>query len=86
MDAPNDVTTTTSVGNNSRALSEAFSASEAVNLTMKSGSSHQHHNRQHKNEKFTSLGSLLGMPVKFSNGIADKKHNHTYIYKGSLGI
>ena len=39
----------------------------------KSGSSHQRHNRQHNDEKVTSLGSLLGMQVKLSNGIVDKK-------------
>ena len=43
-----------------------------VNQTEKGGSSHQRHNRQHNDGKVTSLGSLLGMPVKL-NGIADKK-------------
>ena len=42
-------------------------------LTEKSGSSHQKHNSQHNDVEVTSLGSLLGMPVKLSNGIADKK-------------
>ena len=28
------------------------------------------HNRQHNDGKFTSLGSLLGLQVKLSNGIA----------------
>ena len=58
---------------------------ETVNLTEKSGSSQQRHNRQHNDGKVTSLGSLLGMPVKLSNRIANKK-NQTYIHKGSLGI
>ena len=49
-----------------------FTASETVNLTEKSGSSHQRHNRQHDDGKVTCLGSLLGMPVKLSKGIADK--------------
>ena len=37
-----------------------FTASETVNLTGKSGSSHQRHNRQHNDGKVTSLGELLG--------------------------
>ena len=49
-------------------------------------SSHQRHNRQHNDRKVTSLGSLLGVPVKLSNGIADKNNNQTYIHKRSLGI
>ena len=53
--------------------------------------SHQRHNRQHNDEKFTSVGSLLGLPVKLSNGIAyQTKHkttiNQTYIHKGQWGI
>ena len=63
-----------------------FTGSETVNLTEEGESSHQRHNRQHDGGKVTSLGSLLGMPVKLSNGIADKNKNQTYIYKGSLGI
>ena len=62
-----------------------FTASETVNLTEKSGSSHPRHNRQHNDGKVTSLDSMLGMPVKLSNGIADK-NNQTYLHKGSLGI
>ena len=34
-------------------------------------------------EKFTSLGSLLGMPVKLSNGIAGE-HNNQTSYTGDL--
>ena len=34
--------------------------------------SHQRHNRQHNDGEFTSLGSLLGMLVKLSNGIDDE--------------
>ena len=44
-----------------------------MHLSEKSGRSHQSHNRQHNDGKVTSLGSLLGMPVKLSNGIADQK-------------
>ena len=47
-----------------------------------SGSSHQRHNRQHYDGKVTSLGYLLGMPVKLSNGIADRKQQsnlHTQV-------
>ena len=61
-----------------------FTASETVNLTEKSGSSYQRHNRQHNDGKVTSLGSLLGMPMKLSNGIADKNNNQTYIRNGSV--
>ena len=43
---------------------------ETVNLTETNESSHQRHNRQHNDGKVTSLGSLLGLPVEFSNGIA----------------
>ena len=41
-------------------------------VTEKSRGSHERHNRQHNDAKFTSLGSLLGMPVKLSNEIAEK--------------
>ena len=58
-----------------------FTASKTVNLTEKSGSSHQRHNRQHNDGKVTSLDSLLGMPVKVSSGIADKNNNQTYIHR-----
>ena len=39
-------------------------------LTEKKESSHKRHNRQHNDGKVTSLGSLLGVPVKLSIGIA----------------
>ena len=42
--------------------------------------------RQHNDGKVTSQGSLLGVPVELSNGIADKNNNQTYIHKGSLVI
>ena len=61
-------------------------ASETANPTEKSGSSHQRHSRQHNDGKVTSLGFLLGMPVKLSNGIVDKKQQSNNIHKGSLGI
>ena len=35
-------------------------------------------------QKFTSLDSLLGMPVKFSNGIADEKQQLNEQYTGGL--
>ena len=70
MDALNDVTTTTSGGNNSRAISEAFKTPETLGVTEKNESSHQRHNRQHNDGKVTSLGSLLGLPVELANGIA----------------
>ena len=54
-------------------------ASETVNQTDKSGSSHKGKNRQHNDGNVTSLGSLLGTPVKLSNGIADKNNNQAYI-------
>ena len=41
-------------------------------LAEKNESSHQRHNRRHNNGKVNSLGSLLVMPVKLSNGVADK--------------
>ena len=40
------------------------------------------HNRQHNDGKITSLGSLLVMPVKLSNGIAERKQQsnlHTQV-------
>ena len=70
MDVPNDVTGESSGGNNSQAISEAFKTPETVNLTEKIESSHQGHNRQHNDGKLTFLGSLLGLLVKLSNGIA----------------
>ena len=51
---------------------------DVPNTTEKNESSHQRHNRQHNNGKVTSLGSLLGLPVELSNGIAvQKKHKTT---------
>ena len=43
---------------------KVFTASETVNLTEKIESSLQMHNSQHNDAKVTSLGSLLGVPVK----------------------
>ena len=37
-------------------------------------SSHERHNKQHNNGKVTSLSFLLCVPVKLSNGVADKSH------------
>ena len=63
---------------------------ETVNLTEKNESSHERHKRQHNDGKVTSLGSLLGLPVELSNGIAfqtkHKTNNQTYIHKGLWGI
>ena len=53
-----------------------FTASETLNLTEKVESSHQRHNRQHN-----TLGSLLGVPLKLSNGIAGINNNQTYIHR-----
>ena len=58
-----------------------FIASETATSTQKSGSSRQRHNRQHNDGKVTSLGSLLGLPMKLSNGIADKNNNQTYKHR-----
>ena len=41
------------------------------------------HNRQHNDGNFISLGSLLGLPVKLSNGIAEQNNNQTYICRGT---
>ena len=57
---------------------ELFKTPETVNLTEKSGSSCQRNNRQHNDGKVPSLGSLLGVPVKLSNGIADKKQQSNF--------
>ena len=62
-----------------------FTASEIVNLTQKNESSHQRLNRQHNDGKFTSLGSLLGVPVKLSNGIADNKQQSNLHTQGVSG-
>ena len=54
-----------------------FKTPETVDLRENNISSHQAHNRQHKDGKVTSLGSLLGFPVEVSNGIAvQTKPNH----------
>ena len=58
-----------------------FTASETVNLPEKTRNSHQRHSMQHNDGKVTSLGSLLGMPAKVSNGIADKNNNQSYIHR-----
>ena len=54
-------------------------------LTEKNESSHQRHNRQHNDGKVTYLGSLLGLPVEWSIGIAVQKtkqnNNQTYIHR-----
>ena len=52
--------------------------------------SYQRHSRQHNDGKVISLGSLLGVPVKVSNGIAvqtkHKNNNQTYMQRGLWGI
>ena len=64
-----------------------FKTPGTVNLSEKNESSHQRHNRQHNDEKVTSLGSLLGLPVELSHRIAvQTKHNKTVklTYTGDL--
>ena len=79
MNAPNDVTTTTSGGNNSRHSQKLLTVSETVNLTETNvENSHQRHNRQHNDAKDHFSGSFLGVPVKLSNGIAA---NQTCIHR-----
>ena len=56
-----------------------FKTPETVNLTEKTESSHQRHNRQHNDGKVTSLGSLLGVPVGLSSGIAVQTNTKTTI-------
>ena len=56
-------------------------AQESSLLTEKVASSHQRHNREQNDGKFTSLGSLLAVPVKLSNGIAERNNNQTYIHR-----
>ena len=46
----------------------------------------QGHNRQQNDAKVTSLGSLLGIPVRLPNGIAERNNNQTYIHRGFLSI
>ena len=53
-------------------------------LTEKIESSHQRHNRQHDDGNFTSLGSLLGVPVKLSNSIAEQKQQSNLHTQGDL--
>ena len=58
-----------------------------VNLIEKNESSHQRHNAQHNDAKVTYLGSLLGLPVELSNGIAVQTKHKTTIkltYTGDL--
>ena len=52
-----------------------------MDVTERSERSHQRHNREHNDGKITSMCSLLGMPVRLSNGIADKNNNQTYIHR-----
>ena len=70
MDAPNDVKEQLSCGNNSRAISGDFQTLETDNLAEKIESFHQGHNRQHNEGINSFLGSLIGLPVELSNGIA----------------
>ena len=63
-----------------------FKTPETVNLTEKNESSHQRHNRQHKDGKVTSLGSLLGLPVELSNGIAVQTKHKTTIKLTYTGV
>ena len=67
-----------------------FKTPETVNLTEKNESSQQMHNRQYNDGEFTSLGSLLGLRVELSNGIAvqikHRNNNQTYIHRGLWGI
>ena len=88
MGTSNDVTTTTSGGNNFRALSDTFAVSETVNLTEKivKLTPSAHNNRQHDDAKVTSLCSLLGMPVKLPNGIVERKHQSNLHTQGVLSI
>ena len=47
-----------------------FKAPETFNLTEKNERSHPRQNRQHNDGKLTSFGSLLGLQVELSHGIA----------------
>ena len=47
-------------------------------------SSHQGHHRQHNDAKITSLGSLLGVPVKLPDGIAEQKQQSNLHTQGDL--
>ena len=39
---------------------------------------------QHNDAKVTSLGSLLGVPVKLPNGITEQNNNQMYIHRRDL--
>ena len=68
--------------------SEYVVGTKVVVLTEKNKSSHQRQNRQHNDGKVTSWGSLLGLPVEFSNGIAvqpNTKQQSKLFSPGSLG-
>ena len=41
------------------------------------------HNRQHNDAEDTSLGSLLGLPVKLPNGIAEQKQQSNLHRQGT---
>ena len=64
MDAPNGATTTASGGNISTALSEGLTASETVKTEKNVKLTPSGTTGNTMMQKFTSLGSLLGMPVK----------------------
>ena len=56
-------------------------------ITEKNGSSHQGPNGQHNDAKVASLGSLLGLTVEWSNGIAVQTKHKTTVklnYTGDL--
>ena len=61
-----------------------FADSDTANLTEKIESSHQGHNRQHNDGNFTFLGSLLDVPVKHLNGIAEQKQQSNLHTQGDL--
>ena len=59
--------------------SQMSTSPKGLNVTELNESSYQRHNRHHNDGKVTSLGSLLGMPVELSNGIAvQKTQNQQY--------
>ena len=58
-----------------------FTVSETVNLTEQNVKGHTKGTTGNTNDgNITSLGSLLGVPVKLSNGMADKNNNQTYTH------
>ena len=60
------------------ALTPLFFNSLRNSVTEKNEYSHQRHKRQHNGTNNTPLGSLLGLPVELSNGIAvQEKHKTT---------